>query len=343
MTSATVALDALLECPEARPPMAMAVSLPSDWNSMGLPVCLGGSVFGWLISRSESEAVLDRFYELGGRMIDTADGYSYDKRPTGNDSENIIGSWARSRGVTSTIRICTKVGRSPDLPGLKAATVAEAVEKSRERLGLDEFEVLLAHGDDPSLDPDEIELALTSVLKGSARHVGVSNFSAERIEATMLAASGTDDPSIEIVQEEFHLAAREFESSSLGVLAERAGLTLMASGSLAQGFLTGKFRNATSRVGHRQKIAGARYADPGFERILDSLDQVAARYEVSMAAVALRWIIENPQAFPVASVTSPRQLESFSEAARIELSARDLELLGAASQRDAVTPREESG
>ena len=42
----------------------------------GIPLVLGGNVFGWTASEDDSFAVLDRFYEAGGRMVDTAQGYS---------------------------------------------------------------------------------------------------------------------------------------------------------------------------------------------------------------------------------------------------------------------------
>lgn len=55
----------------------MAETVPVDHPFLaGIPLVLGGNVFGWTIDRDRSFAVLDAFYEAGGRMIDTADGYS---------------------------------------------------------------------------------------------------------------------------------------------------------------------------------------------------------------------------------------------------------------------------
>ena len=60
----------------------------------GIPLVLGGNVFGWTIDRDGSFAVLDAFYEAGGRMIDTAEGYSnWVPGNKGGESEALIGEW----------------------------------------------------------------------------------------------------------------------------------------------------------------------------------------------------------------------------------------------------------
>ena len=64
----------------------------------GLPLVLGGNVFGWTAKGDEAFAVLDGLYEAGGRMIDTADVYSaWIPGHKGGESETVIGRWlARS-------------------------------------------------------------------------------------------------------------------------------------------------------------------------------------------------------------------------------------------------------
>ena len=66
----------------------------------GIPLVLGGNVFGWTANGDEGLAVLDAFYEAGGRMIDTADVYSaWIPGHVGGESESFIGEWLASRGV----------------------------------------------------------------------------------------------------------------------------------------------------------------------------------------------------------------------------------------------------
>src|SRR5690606_10468255 len=65
----------------------------------GIPLVLGGNVFGWTADEDTSFAVLDRFYEAGGRMVDTAQGYSvWAPGHVGGESEAVIGRWMKARG-----------------------------------------------------------------------------------------------------------------------------------------------------------------------------------------------------------------------------------------------------
>ena len=77
----------------------------------GIPLVLGGNVFGFTADEDTSFAILDRFYEAGGRMVDTAQGYSvWVPGHVGGESETVIGKWLESRGVREDMRIATKTG-----------------------------------------------------------------------------------------------------------------------------------------------------------------------------------------------------------------------------------------
>lgn len=294
----------------------------------GLEFWLGGSVFGWLISQAESWAVLDRFFELGGRQIDTSDGYSSSQRGDRLDSESIIGDWVRRVGVAEEVRICTKVGLCPELSGLRPAIVKEAVQRSLERLGVPQLEALLAHADDPELDTVEIAEALSATVhRREALRIGLSGFHPSRARAVAEASQAQSDVPIELLQEEFSLMRQGFLGSDLHQVAENFGMHLMATGALAQGFLTGKFEGATERVGHRQKYATERYSDSRSHAILQRVHELAAQHGVQMAAVSLAWVAAREIATPVASVTSPEQLDAFTEASRLKLTAPEVALL----------------
>ena len=82
------------------------------------PFVLGGNVFGMTAGRDASFAILDRFAERGGGMIDTADVYSaWVPGHRGGESESMIGAWLKARGARDKILIATKVGMMPG--GLK--------------------------------------------------------------------------------------------------------------------------------------------------------------------------------------------------------------------------------
>ena len=62
---------------------------------------LGGNVFGWTSAGADGEAVLDRFVDAGGTMIDTADVYSaWVPGHQGGESETYIGNWIKRRAIS---------------------------------------------------------------------------------------------------------------------------------------------------------------------------------------------------------------------------------------------------
>src|ERR1700712_4484199 len=101
----------------------------------GIPLVFGGNVFGWTTDRDRSFEILDAFFEAGGRMIDTAEGYSsWVPGNKGGESETIIGEWQESRGVRKEVLIGTKTGMGGPPGALNPDKVAKALDASLERL-----------------------------------------------------------------------------------------------------------------------------------------------------------------------------------------------------------------
>ncbi len=96
----------------------------------GIPLVFGGNVLGWTLDRDKSFAVLDAFYELGGRMIDSAEGYSvWVPGNKGGESETILGEWLESRGVRKDMLIGTKTGMGGPAFALKPENVRKALPR----------------------------------------------------------------------------------------------------------------------------------------------------------------------------------------------------------------------
>src|SRR3546814_10680665 len=112
------------------------------------PFVLGGNVFGWTADRAASFAILDRFVEHGGGMIDTADVYSaWVPGHTGGESEAMMGAWLTASGARDRVLIATKVGMGEG--GLKPARIRAAVQGSLDRLGVDVIDLSFANKDNP--------------------------------------------------------------------------------------------------------------------------------------------------------------------------------------------------
>src|SRR3546814_1662376 len=100
------------------------------------PFVLGGNVFGMTADRAASFAILDRFVECGGGMIDTADVYSaWVPGHKGGETETMMGAWLKASGARDRIAIATKVGMMPG--GLTPDRIRVAVQGHPHRLGVD--------------------------------------------------------------------------------------------------------------------------------------------------------------------------------------------------------------
>lgn len=147
------------------------------------PLALGGNTFGWTSDETESHAVLDAFSAQGGNFIDTADSYSsWVEGNAGGESETISGNWMTKRSNRSENIIGTKVSQHPDFPGLSRKNIVAAADASLRRLGTDYIDLYYAHFDDQAVPLEETVGAFDDlVIAGKIRHVGLSNYSADRI------------------------------------------------------------------------------------------------------------------------------------------------------------------
>ena len=102
------------------------------------PLCLGGNVFGFSADVTNSEVVLDFYFDNGGNFVDTADMYSqWAPGHVGGESETIIGNWMKRRGNRKEMIIATKVAKLDTRPGLKPANIKAACDESLRRLQTD--------------------------------------------------------------------------------------------------------------------------------------------------------------------------------------------------------------
>src|SRR6185369_13730862 len=244
------------------------------------PLCFGGNVFGWTADEAVSFALLDAFVAAGFNFIDTADVYSkWAPGHHGGESETILGDWLKRRGKRDDVVIATKVGSEmgPGKKGLSKAYIARAVEESLRRLGTDYIDLYQSHRDDPETPVEETLEAYGALIKaGKVRAIGASNFTAERLAASLEASAKYGLPRYETLQPEYNLVAREFERE-LAPLCRRHGLGVIPYYGLASGFLTGKYRDkADLKQSPRGEDVEAYLNDRGF-KVLDALDAIAER------------------------------------------------------------------
>lgn len=298
----------------------------------GIRLVLGGNVFGWTADESASFAVLDAFYAAGGRMIDTAQGYSdWIEGHVGGESETMIGKWLAARGVRSDMLIATKTNMYGK-PGLLAPEVVAAeLEKSLERLQTDYVDLYYAHRDETGTPLDEMAAGFDALVKaGKVREVGASNYTAERLGEAMDTAARLGLTGFTVLQNEYNLINRSQYEGAVQNLCVQHGVALLPFFGLASGYLTGKYRTeadyAKSARGYRTRD----YAERG-PAVLAVMDAIAAETGASLAAIALAWLNAQPGvAAPIASARTVEQLDALVEAMSLELAPDHLARLSAA-------------
>ncbi|WP_437668913.1 aldo/keto reductase [Sorangium sp. So ce131] len=165
-----------------------------DFGGTGTQVsalCLGCMYFGTKTDERTSYALLDQYYERGGRFLDTANNYAFwVSGGVGGESESLLGRWMKERKNRGEIFLATKVGGKPTVPGaglesaegLRANVIVRAVEESLSRLGTDVIDLYYAHVDQRTVPLEETLEALDRLVKqGKVRHLGCSNMTAWRI------------------------------------------------------------------------------------------------------------------------------------------------------------------
>ena len=295
-----------------------------------LPIALGANTLGWTVERDDAFAILDAFTDGGGSLVDTSDSYSaWVPGNSGGESETLIGEWIAARGGRERLVLATKVSRHPEFRGLAAATIAGAAEASLRRLQTDHIDIYFAHYDDPDTPLEEsIEAFASLIERGLVRHVGLSNYTAERITEWLEVADRLGAPAPIALQPHYNLLHREPFESEFAPLAREHGLGVLPYFGLAAGFLTGKYRSAADAEGvARGAMVSSYLTDSGFAAAAE-LRAVAAERDVEPAAIALAWLRGRPTVTaPIAGATSTAQVAPLLQAASLELTESELERL----------------
>lgn len=291
------------------------------------PLCLGANVFGRTADEQQSFEVLDAYLAAGGNFIDTANIYA------GGASEEIIGRWMASRGNRDQIVLATKVGMGADA-GLSPRQIAAAAERSLRSLQTDRIDLYYAHRDDEGTPLEQTLRAFDALVRdGKARYVAASNYSTERLAMALDVSKRENLASYVALQPHYNLVVRDEYEGPLQDLCAQRGLPCLPYFSLAQGFLTGKYRPGGGKVQSTRADSASSYMDERGLRVLDALDQISAAHQTTVAAVALAWLAAQPTvATPIASARTVEQLQDLLPLASLTLTDSEVQLLSDAGR-----------
>ena len=303
------------------------------------PIIFGGNVFGWTLNEKQSFELLDGFIQRGFNAIDTSNNYSHwVEGHTGGESETIIGNWLHNRKGRENLVIMTKVGGKigkGTKPNTQGAYIIKQVEESLRRLKTDYIDLYQTHYDDLSTPVEETLRAYDDLIKqGKVRYIGASNISKARLTESLAVSEENGLASYISLQPEYNLFDREKFEKEYKILTKQKQIAVIPYYSLASGFLTGKYQTEES---FSQSIRGEgikeRYWNDRGREIIRSLMGLSEKYNVSASSIALNWLLmQDSVAAPIASATKDSHLDSFSDALRIQLEDKELEILQQASK-----------
>jgi aryl-alcohol dehydrogenase-like predicted oxidoreductase len=294
----------------------------TKFGGTGLQVsrlCLGTMTFGLQCDEAQSHAILDAAAEGGIDFLDTADVYPLGGgRPTAGRTEQIVGAWLK--GKRQQFILATKcagqTGPKPWDQGMSRKHILDAIDASLQRLGTDYVDLYQLHRYDPSTPINEALEALDTVVRsGKARYVGVSNWPAHKIARALGRSELKNLTGVVSVQPRYNLLFRTFERDLLPMCEEEA-IAVIPYNPLAGGLLTGKHDRASPpQQGTRFSLgnAGPRYQarywhEQEFETI-EALRAVADAAGMSMATLAVSWVLSNPAiTAPIVGASRPGQL-----------------------------------
>lgn len=297
------------------------------------PMVFGGNVFGWTADRTASFALLDRFVDAGGTLVDTADGYSmWVPGHQGGESETVIGEWLKASG--KRVGIATKVGMLPGEggKGLAPSRIAAACDASLQRLGIDTIDLYYAHVDDESVPQEDVLGAFQRLIDaGKVRHIAASNFSAARLKSALDIATRDGLPHYRALQPGYNLISRNKFEGELQDLCVTHNIGVLPYFGLASGFLTGKYRQESDLQNSERGRKMGDILTPQNLAVLAAMDEVAAETGATLSQIALAWLAAQPGVTaPIASATSVAQLDELIAGWELKLSRDQLDRLTAA-------------
>jgi len=308
-------------------------------------LCLGTMTFGsggrfqaiGGLGQSEADALLKGAIDAGVNFIDTANVYS-----TGQ-SEEITGQAIRNLGLRrEDVVLATKVfgtiGEGPLDGGANRGHIMDQVKASLKRLNTDHIDLYQIHGWDAVTPIEETVRALDDLVRqGHVRYVGVSNWAAWQIAKALGIAERTGAARFQSVQSYYTLVGRDLERELVPMMRSE-GLGLMVWSPLASGYLSGKYRGDAGK-GRRETFPFPPVDETRGNAVLDAMDPIAQTHGVSLAQIALAWLLHQPVVTSVIiGAKRQDQLDDNLAAAAIELSEAELAALDEVSRLPAEYP-----
>ena len=307
-------------------------------------ICLGCMSYGrsswrpWVLNELDARPFFRAALDAGINFFDTADMYSL------GTSEEVTGRALRDMARMEEIVLATKVfwpmGEGPNMRGLSRKHIVQACEASLKRLGVDTIDLYQIHRFDPATPLEETLGALEHlVASGKVRYIGASSGEAWRLAQALSISERRGWARFVSMQNHYNLLYREEEREMIPLCIDQ-GMGIIPWSPLARGTL------ARPRAVSEQRETTRAQNDPYAQRlyigrtdweVVDAVERIAKARAVSMAEVALAWLLAKPGvSAPIVGATKLEQLETAVKAVELQLSAEEMAELEAGYTPKAV-------
>ena len=307
-------------------------------GSSGLRVSLVGlgcNNFGMRLDLEQTRAVVDRAFDLGITLFDTADMYG-----GRGGSETQLGKILGHR--RKDIVLASKFGMAMSDDGTKIGAsrryIMSAVEDSLRRLKTDWIDLYQLHQPDPLTPLDETMQALDDlVTQGKIRYIGCSNLPSWQVVESQWISKSMGLNRFVSCQDEYNILNRNVEAELIPAM-QKYGCGLLPYFPLARGLLTGKYKRTEMPEGARltdmPTFANRIYlTDENFD-IVDNLNKFAHKTGHSILELAFGWMASRPTtASIIAGATKPEQIDANVAAVNWVLSQSEIDEVNKISAR----------
>ena len=299
-------------------------------------LCLGTMTFGgrgmWTaigtLPQDQVNALVKQSIESGINFIDTANVYSEGL------SEQMTGKAVRDLGLNRhDLVIATKVrgqmGPGPNNSGLSRKHILQQADESLSRLNMDYIDLYQIHGFDSLTPMQETLSALDSLVKsGKVRYIGCSNLAAWQIMKALGISAQEHISKFISLQAHYTIASRDLERELVPMLIDQK-IGLMIWSPLAGGFLSGKYsRNAVSETGRRTNFDFPPIDKEKAYDIIDVIKVIADAKKVTIAQVALAWLLhQHVVTSVIVGANKPEQLSDNLNSIQVQFTADELAML----------------
>lgn len=293
-------------------------------------ICAGCMSYGtasedfhlWTLPQDKTTEMVRHAYNLGVNFFDTANCYSH------GTSEVFLGRALRDCGIgRDKVVIASKVFYNEG--GLSRPAIMREVDASLERLRTDYLDLYQIHRFDYNTPMDETMGALADLVRqGKVRAIGASAMYGYQFHNLQIVAEKNGWPLFQTLQDHYNLINREDERELIPV-AEQYGVSRIPYSPLAGGHLarreweSGSLRSKTDRL-IRLKYDRTKDSDM---MIIGRVAELAERYGVSMAVIALAWLFRKGVAAPIVGATNARHFDDAVNAVDFTLGDDDVAYL----------------